>query len=137
MNEIIKRITAASKMRFRPGANFEQISTFEQETGITLPSAYKEWLVVSDGGEIFCPDGPQLLGVTNENSKLRIRVGNGIEAPETMIVIGRTSSGDALCLESGAERVVQWTHSPLEEFISWDNFFRYLEQAEEIYGDEQ
>lgn len=137
MNEIIKRITATSKMRFRSGASFEQISTFEQTMGITLPSAYKEWLTVSDGGEIFCPDGPQLLGVTNENSKLLIRIGDGVEAPKTMIVIGRTSSGDALCLENGAERVIQWSHSPLEEFMSWDNFFCYLKQAEEIYGDEQ
>lgn len=137
MDKKMENIVQRADTRRRPGAKPEQISAFEHRANLKLPDAYKEWLVMSDGGEIFCPEGPELLGVANENSRLLIRSGDDKEAPKTMVVIGRTSSGDALCYKAGTERIVQWSHSLYEEFLNWEDFHAYLKQAEEIYGDEE
>ena len=137
MKENFERIISLYKTRLHAGVSPEQISAFEQKSRVRLPSAYKEWLAISDGGEIFCPSGPELLGVATDKPHLLIRSGDGKEAPEKMVVIGRTSSGDALCCESGTERVIQWSHAPFEEFMAWDDFFSYLRQVEEMYGNEE
>ena len=124
------------RTRLLPGASPGQIEEFERDTGIRLPKQYKEWLLVSDGGEVHCPEGPQLLGVSNENPKLQIRQGDSVEAPANMAVIGRTSTGDAICCISGEEHIIQWSHETNEKIFSWKDMRAFWAHCDELYGEE-
>lgn len=42
-------------MSFFDGVTEEQITRFEEENNVKLPTQYREWLTFSDGGECFCP----------------------------------------------------------------------------------
>lgn len=131
MNEIINSISKLPNMKFNVGASIEEIKKFENDTKIILPKDYKDWLVFSDGGELFIP-GINLYGVSNRPF---IRRGDGIEAPENYIVIGRTIYGNALCFKDGEEKIIEWEHESFEEFLVWDNFILFLAESEEMYGD--
>ena len=45
------------KMHFLEGAKEEEILDFEEKSEIHLPKKYREWLMISDGGEFFLPAG--------------------------------------------------------------------------------
>lgn len=134
MNNIIRQIIALPNMRFKPGVDEKSIRLFEECYGFSLPNAYKEWLSVTDGGEIFVP-GVELYGIRDEYALLKIRRGNGIEAPEHLVVIGRTAYGDVICFMENSEKIIQLDHETNEEYMSFDNFYSYLEAAEEMYGE--
>ena len=50
---IIGALEIQGKMAFLEATTEEKIADFEKEKGVTLPSKYKEWLLFSDGGELF------------------------------------------------------------------------------------
>jgi hypothetical protein len=136
MNELIKKIFNRPDTNKKPGANEQEILAFEINAGISLPLGYKDWLALSDGGEIFNP-GVELYGVAEKKfPKLLVRCGDDVEVPNTLVVIGRTAFGDAICFENGSEKIIQWSHETNEEYLTWDSFANYLEDAEEMYGDE-
>jgi hypothetical protein len=76
-----------------------------------------------------------LLGVTDaEHPKLLIRRGVLPEAPNNLIIIGRTTVGDVICFEDGSDRIIEWSHESGEVFLEWEDFYSFLKDAEEIYG---
>ncbi|MCL1984236.1 MAG: SMI1/KNR4 family protein [Methanomassiliicoccaceae archaeon] len=98
-----------------------------------MPKAYKEWLLFSDGGQIFIPDF-QFFGVANK--PLIVRGGNSF-IPANMFAIGHTSYGDPICFQPGSEEIIQWDHEENTVFLTWDDFFDFLTDAEEDHEDDE
>lgn len=65
LTDIVEKMKAQGKMKFFDGATEVQLSIFEEENKIVLPSKYKEWLQFSDGGNCFLPAGVQFYGVAH------------------------------------------------------------------------
>ena len=71
LKTIIDNLKEQGEMSFLPPVTSKKIKKFEKECNIKLPKEYKEWLMFSDGGELFLPAGIQLYGI---ESKPRIYV---------------------------------------------------------------
>ena len=63
---IVDKFNKQGKMNFLKATTEEKIASFEKENKITLPAIYKEWLQISDGGELFLPAGVQLYGIEDQ-----------------------------------------------------------------------
>ena len=57
LKRIVDQLNRQGKMRFLEAATEEDIAAFERKYGVRLPEKYKEWLQVSDGGDLFLPAG--------------------------------------------------------------------------------
>ena len=68
---IVDKFKEQGKMNFFDGIVEEKIQAFEKEKGVTLPLKYKEWLLFSDGGELFLPAGVRRV----PSSGARARIG--------------------------------------------------------------
>ena len=66
LKTIVDKLNENGKMGFLPETTKEKISRFEKEKNVQIPEKYKEWLLFSDGGELFLPAGIQLYGVENK-----------------------------------------------------------------------
>ena len=64
--KLVERFNEQGKMNFIEGATADQITRFEKDNDIVLPSKYKEWLLFCDGGEFFLPAGVQMYGVDHK-----------------------------------------------------------------------
>ena len=62
LKAIVDKFKEQGKMNFLDEITEEKILVFEKENEVTFPSRYKEWLLFSDGGELFLPAGIQLYG---------------------------------------------------------------------------
>ena len=80
-------------MNFLEETTEEKISEFEKEHSAKLPEKYKEWLLFSDGGELFLPAGIQLYGIEH---KPKIDVNDDSRPNNEYIVIGAFASGDPI-----------------------------------------
>lgn len=60
---IVDKFQEQGKKNFLSETTEEKISEFEKEKSVKLPAKYKEWLLFSDGGELFLPAGVQLYGM--------------------------------------------------------------------------
>ena len=107
IKELAEVMTEKGKMAFLESATEEQISSFEDEHNITLPSKYKEWLLFSDGGELFLPAGVQFYGVAH---KPAIDVDDDDRPSENYVVIGALASGDPILFEKGKENISIFNH---------------------------
>ena len=63
---IVDKLKEQGKMDFLPETSEEKVTSFEKENSVKLPEKYKEWLLFSDGGELFLPAGIQLYGVEHK-----------------------------------------------------------------------
>ena len=86
MQAIIEELKAKGKMNFLEATTEEKIASFEEESKLTLPVKYKEWLLISDGGELFLPAGVQLYGIEH---KPVIDVNDNSRPSENYVVIGK------------------------------------------------
>ena len=66
LKAIVDKFKEQGKMNFLDETTEEKILVFEKENDVTFPSRYKEWLLFSDGGELFLPAGIQLYGVEHK-----------------------------------------------------------------------
>ncbi|GFH42496.1 hypothetical protein Hs30E_10470 [Lactococcus hodotermopsidis] len=133
MNPTIKHlIDTKAEMHFHAGASEDSIRHYENEANVKIPSAFREWLLFSDGGEIFVP-GTVLYGVDG-NAKPSLFSGNSgqergtFALGDSLLVIGRFNFGDFLCVDTNSGEVVQWNHEADEEFLRWSNFFAFIEE---------
>ena len=130
---IIARIQTQGKMRFLAGATEEQIVSFETENNIILPEQYKEWLLLSDGGEFFLPAGVQMYGVAH---KPVIDINDDDRPNKEYVVIGALASGDPiLCQKEGAQICI-YNHEAgrIEEDEVYQNFYAFLSDLYELLG---
>lgn len=137
MSEEFERVVANLKSRgemlFVAGAESEQIKRFEEEEGVVLPTKYKEWLLFSDGGDLFLPAGFQLYGVSH---KPVIDVDDADRPNSEYIVIGALSTGDPILCRRGCEQISIYNHEAgvIEDDEVYDDFLALLKDAPELLG---
>ena len=138
MNLTIQRlIDSHAPLKFFPGVKKSEIARYEQEEGITIPTEYREWLMFSDGGEIFVP-GTRLYGIGIGAEKTLVTVNAQEERylfalDSSLLIVGTLNFGDLLCLDLSSGEVVQWDHEDDEEYLRWDSFFNYLDEEIKSY----
>lgn len=133
LKQIIVQIEEQGKMRFIEAATEEQISQFEKENQIQFPSKYKEWLLFSDGGEIFLPAGVQLYGV---GQKPLIDLEDNDRPDDNYIVIGALASGEPVLCKKDEEKiyVYDYENREIDEDLVYDDFFAFLIDLYDLLG---
>ncbi|WP_346683688.1 SMI1/KNR4 family protein [Anaerostipes butyraticus] len=120
------------KMNFLEGATEDQISQFEKDNDIVLPSKYKEWLVFCDGGEFFLPAGVQMYGIAHKPL-----IDTDDDRPDdNYVVIGSLAAGDPILCEKSGERISIYNHEAdrIEDDEVYEDFFAFLNDLTEILG---
>lgn len=91
---IVDKFKEQGKMDFLEETTEEKILSFEKKKGVTLPSKYKDWLLFSDGGELFLPAGIQLYGVehkpfidVNDNSRSTPLLAHSPASPDMVATV--------------------------------------------------
>ncbi len=133
LNSIVEQLKQQGKMSFVDGTTEEQIDEFETKHNIKFPLKYREWLLLSDGGEFFLPAGVQMYGVTH---KPTIDVSDNDRPNDNYVVIGALASGDPVLCEKGCERIAIYNHEAgvIESDEIYEDFFAFLTDLHEILG---
>ncbi len=115
------------------GASKEQVEEFESANDVKLPDQYKEWLTVSDGGELYLPAGIQLYGVAHQPL---IDPTDSDRPDETFVIIGALSTGDPILCEKSSERISIFNlHAGrIEDDESYPDFLSFLNELDSILG---
>lgn len=131
--KLVDQFNEQGKMNFLEGATEGQISQFEKDNDIVLPSKYKEWLAFCDGGEFFLPAGVQMYGITH---KPTIDIKDNDRPDAKYIVIGRLASGDPVLCESNQEKIYVYDHEfgEFDEELTYDDFFAFLNDLYDLLG---
>ena len=121
------------KMFLNAPAEEEQIASFEKQNDVLLPEQYKEWLLKSDGGDLFLPAGVQFFGVAH---KPFINVDNDDRPSKEYVVIGSLASGDPILFKKGEQHVLIYNHEAgrIESDEVYDDFISFLNDLPEIIG---
>ena len=133
LKEIVDQFNAQGKMIFLDGATEEQITKFEEENEVQLPSKYKEWLLFSDGGEFFLPAGVQLYGVAH---KPLINIKEDDRPDDSYTVIGVFASGDPVLCQKDSEKIVVYDHEAgyIDDELIYEDFFTFLKDLYDLLG---
>lgn len=133
LKNIIARIKEQGKMYFIEGATEEQIVAFESKNSISFPLQYREWLELSDGGELFLPAGVQLYGVAH---KPLIDINDNDRPNEEYVVIGALASGDPILSQKKGKQISIYNHElgRIEEDEVYQNFYAFLNDLYELLG---
>lgn len=133
LTDIVEKMKAQGKMKFFDGATEVQLSIFEEENKIVLPSKYKEWLQFSDGGNCFLPAGVQFYGVAH---KPLINVNDDDRPNETYVVIGALSTGDPILCKKSGEQIAIYNHEAgrIEDDEIYNDFFCFLNDLYDLLG---
>ena len=125
--QIIDDLKKQEGMAFPEAASEEQIELFEKEHKLKLPQRYKEWLLFSDGGELYLPGGVQMYGVAH---KPFINPSDNNRPNENYIVIGSLSSGDPILCEKEGESIAIYNleGGKIEDDEEYDDFFAFLKE---------
>ena len=131
--KLVERFNEQGKMNFIEGATADQITRFEKDNDIVLPSKYKEWLLFCDGGELFLPAGVQMYGVDH---KPIIDGKNDDRPDDSYVVIGALASGDPVLFQKGDEKIFVYDHETgeLDEELTYDDFFAFLDDLYDLLG---
>ena len=130
---LVDKIIKLGKMKFLERATEEQISQFEKDNDIQLPSKYKEWLLFSDGGEFFLPAGVQLYGVVH---KPLIDVNDNDRPDDSYTVIGALASGEPILCKKEDEKIYVYDHENggIDEELVYDDFFALINDLYDLLG---
>ena len=133
LKEIVDQFKEQGKMNFLEAATEEQISKFEEENEIQLPSKYKEWLFFSDGGEFFLPAGLQMYGVVH---KPIIDTDDNDIPDDSYTVIGALASGDPIMFKKDSQQIVIYNREAgtVEEDEIYEDFIAFLKDLYEFLG---
>jgi SMI1 / KNR4 family protein len=130
---IVDKFNEQGKMRFFEETTEEKILVFEKEKGVMLPSKYKEWLLFSDGGELFIPAGVQLYGIEH---KPVIDVNDNSRLSDDYVVIGALASGDTILFKKDNEKIAIYNQvaGRIEDDEIYDDFISFLNDLYELLG---
>lgn len=130
---IVAQLRNQGRMKFLGGATAEQIAKFEKGNNFVLPSGYKEWLLLSDGGEFFLPAGVQLYGVAH---KPFIDVSEDDRPDRNYVIIGALATGDPILCKIGSEEIAIYNHEAdrIESDEIYKDFDIFLSNLPEILG---
>ena len=112
-------------MDFLEETTEEGISEFEKDHSIKLPEKYKEWLLFSDGGELFLPAGCQLYGIEH---KPIIDVNSNDRPSDDYVIIGALATGDPILCEKTGEKIAIYNQEAgrIEDDEIYDDFIAFL-----------
>ena len=130
---IVDKFKEQGKMDFLEETTEEKILSFEKEKSVTLPSKYKDWLLFSDGGELFLPAGVQLYGIEH---KPLIDVNDNSRPSDDYIVIGAFASGDPILSKKTEETISIYNQEIVEidEDLVYPAFVAFLYDLYELLG---
>ena len=133
LKAIVDKLKEQGKMNFLPETSEEKVTSFEKENSVKLPEKYKEWLLFSDGGELFLPAGIQLYGVEH---KPLIDVNDNSRPSDDYIVIGTLASGDPILYKKGSEKIAIYnqTAGRIEDDEIYDDFTAFLNDLYDLLG---
>ena len=133
LKAIVDNYKNQGKMNFLDETTEEKISDFEKEQSVKLPAKYKEWLLFSDGGELFLPAGIQLYGVEH---KPVIDVNNNDRPSNEYMVIGALASGDPILCEKAGEKIAVYNQEAgrIEDDEIYDDFIAFLNDLYDLLG---
>lgn len=133
LKSIIENLIKQGEMIFLEPASVEQITGFEKEKGIELPSKYKEWLQYSDGGELFMPAGIQLYGIGH---KPLIDVNDNSRPNDEYIVIGAFALGDPILCKKSEETISIYNQETgeIDDELVFQDFTSFLTDLYELLG---
>ena len=130
---IVDKLNRYKKMSFRVGTTIEKLVEFEKLHDIKLPRKYKEWLLFSDGGDLFLPAGIQLYGVAH---KPVIDVNDNSRPDESYVVIGALASGDPILFKKESEEIAIYNIEAncIEDDEIYSDFMSFLKDLPELLG---
>ena len=133
LKEIVDRFNVQGRMNFLEPVTEEQITKFEEENEVQLPSKYKEWLLFSDGGEFFLPAGLQMYGVAH---KPVIDVDDNGRPDDSYLVIGALASGDPVMCKKDSQQIAIYNREAgtVEEDEIYEDFIAFLKDLYELLG---
>lgn len=133
LKAIVDKLKEQGKMNFLPETLEEKVTSFEKENSVKLPEKYKEWLLFSDGGELFLPAGIQLYGVEH---KPLIDVNDNSRPSEDYVVIGALASGDPILFKKDSEKIAIYNQAAgrIEDDEIYDNFVAFLNDLYDLLG---
>ncbi len=133
MKEIMATLKSKGNMLFKEGATIEEIFSWENDN-ISLPKKYKEWLQLSDGGELYLPAGVQLYGVSHMPI---IDIKEDDRPDESYVMIGALASGDPILYKKGSEEIFIYNHEDgvIEDDEVYDDFELFLKDLKGILGE--
>ena len=131
--KLTNQFSEQGKMNFLEGATEEQLTQFEKEKNIILPSKFKEWLLFCDGGEFFLPAGAQMYGIVH---KPIIDIEDNCRPDAKYIVIGRLASGDPILCENNQEKIYVYDleAGELDEELTYGDFIAFLNDLYDLLG---
>lgn len=133
LKNIIEDISKKGDMFFLDPATKKQIDLFEEKNNIVLPKQYKEFLLISDGGELFLPAGIQFYGVSH---KPIIDVNDMDRPSDKYVVIGALSNGDPILFEKDTEEIMIYNHDSgvIEDDERYEDLYNFLKDLYSILG---
>ena len=133
MSEIIEKLKKCKEMNFSKPATKEQIEAFEKKNKIELPKQFKEWLLFSDGGDLYLPAGVQFYGVAH---KPLIDPEDDSRPDKKYLVIGALDTGDPILCCPGSESIAIYNQEAdrIEDDERYDDFSAFLNDLPNILG---
>ena len=130
---LLETIGKQGKMSFNEPVTEEKVTAFEKENSIKLPNAYKEWLQISDGGELFLPAGVQLYGVEH---KPIIDMNDSSRPSDDYFMIGAFASGDPILCKKDEETISIFNQEigEIDDELVFDDFLSFLSELFELLG---
>ena len=133
LKRIVDKFNEQGKMNFLEETTEEKILEFEKEHSVHFPVKYKEWLLFSDGGELFLPAGIQLYGI---EQKPLIDVNDNSRPNEDYVVIGTFATGDTILCKK-AEDIISIYNPEMGEIddeLVYPDFIAFLKDLYELLG---
>jgi hypothetical protein len=133
LKAIVDKFKEQGKMNFLEETTEEKLLAFEKEKGVTLPSKFKDWLLFSDGGELFLPAGVQLYGIEH---KPVLDVNDDSRPREDYVVIGALASGDPILFKKESEKIAIYNQAAgrIEDDEVYDDFIAFLNDLYDLLG---
>lgn len=133
LQKIIDKISGQGEMNFLDATTEEKIEAFEKANSIKMPEKFKEWLLFSDGGELFLPAGVQLYGIEH---KPMIDINDDDRPNDSYIVIGALASGDPIVFKKTDESISIYNHEDnrIEDDETYVDLYAFLNDMNNILG---
>ena len=133
ITELVSKLSKKGKMVFPNPASEEQVFLFENSNKIKFPQKFKEWLLFTDGGDLYLPAGVQFYGVAH---KPLIDVDYSDRPSEDYIVIGSLCTGDPILIKTGSEKIYIYNHEDnrIEEDEVYEDFFEFINDLDNYLG---
>lgn len=133
LHRIHTQLQTEKMLQEKAAATSAAIMRFETANGIILPEAYKQWLQLCDGGDLFPPGGVQLYGVAH---KPFIDLSDPDRPNDSYVVIGAMAWGDPLLYKKGSEEIAIYNHEVgrIEPDETFNNFCAFLQALPQTLG---